>query len=197
MSASNQGYAAEALELLKRYELVTFEDAHRVILDRVPAGPIRVLDIGAGTGRDAAWFAARGDHVLAVEPTAEMRAGAMALHPSPAIEWLDDMLPALPRVRARGETFDLVWLSAVWMHLDADERAAAMDTMGALVRMNGAMMITLRHGPVPAGRRMFAVTAAETMTLAERHHFSCMLNETRDSDRQAGVKWTALWFVRP
>jgi len=197
VSGSNQGYGEEAPDLLKRYEEVAFEEAHAAVLGRIPAGPLRVLDIGAGTGRDAAWFAARGDRVLAVEPTAEMRAGAMALHPSPAIEWLDDMLPDLQRVRARGEPFDLVWMSAVWMHLDTEERAAAMAAMSDLVRIGGAMMITLRHGPVPAGRRMFAATAGETMTLAERRHFSCVFEETRESRRQAGVSWTVLWFVRP
>lgn len=81
--ASNQGYAEEAPVLLRRYEEAAFDDVAGGVLELIPAGPLRVLDIGAGTGRDTAWFAARGDGVLAVEPTAAMRAGAMALHPLP------------------------------------------------------------------------------------------------------------------
>ena len=68
MSASNQGYEHEAPELLKRYEAMSFEAAHPDPLDLIPPPRIRVLDIGAGTGRDAAWFAAAGRAHLALQP---------------------------------------------------------------------------------------------------------------------------------
>lgn len=44
----------------------------------------------------------------------------MLLHASPMIEWLDDSLPDLVAVRARKEEFDLLMMTAVWMHLDED-----------------------------------------------------------------------------
>jgi SAM-dependent methyltransferase len=194
--SSNQGYAAEAADLLRRYEEIAFADAHRATLPFLPASPTRVLDVGAGTGRDAAYFAAQGHSVLAVEPTAEMRAGAKKLHPSAAITWLDDALPQLARVVASGNTFGLIWLSAVWMHLDADERAQAMATLSALGDAQASLMITLRHGPVPLGRRMFAVTAAETIALAESQAWRPQLDTTEDSPRQPGIRWTALFFAR-
>ncbi|WP_204324597.1 class I SAM-dependent methyltransferase, partial [Stenotrophomonas maltophilia] len=71
------------------------------ILHLVPAAPVRAIDIGAGTGRDAAALAARGHRVLAVEPTAELLAEARRLHPSALIEWLDDGLPELARPGTR------------------------------------------------------------------------------------------------
>src|ERR1700731_4832359 len=110
-----ENYAEEAPELLKRYESISFADTHRSVMHLIPTEACRVLDIGAGTGRDAAGFAAGGNRVVAVEPTGEMRRGAMALHPSPLIEWVDDSLPDLASVRARGEQFDVVMLTAVWM----------------------------------------------------------------------------------
>ncbi len=60
------------------------------------------LDIGAGTGRDAAWLARRGHRVLAVEPVAALRSAGEALHRMANLEWLDDGLPELARARARG-----------------------------------------------------------------------------------------------
>jgi hypothetical protein len=77
-----ENYSEEAPELLKRYESISFADQHRSVIHLIPTVPGRVLDIGAGTGRDAAGFAGLGHSVLAVEPTEELRRGAMLLHPS-------------------------------------------------------------------------------------------------------------------
>ena len=99
--SGTENYAEEAPELLKRYESISFADAHSPVLHLIPPAPCRILDIGAGTGRDAAGFAALGHSVVAVEPTEELRRGTMLLHPSPMIEWLDDSLPNLAAVRAR------------------------------------------------------------------------------------------------
>ena len=171
-----ENYAEEAPELLKRYESISFADQHRSVIHLIPTVPGRVLDIGAGTGRDAAGFAGLGHSVLAVEPTAELRRGAMLLHPSPMIEWVDDSLPDLAAVRARGETFDAVMLTAVWMHLDELQRRRAMPNVAALVGNGGVMIMSLRHGPVPSGRRMFEVSVEETIALAQPLGLRCALN---------------------
>jgi SAM-dependent methyltransferase len=159
-----------------------------------------VLDIGAGTGRDAAWFAEMGHRVVAVEPTDALRLGAMKLHPSPRIEWIDDGLPDLALVRSRGETFDLVMLTAVWMHLDADQRARAMRNVAATVASPGRIIMTLRHGPVPQGRRMFEVSTEETIALAETQGLHPTLNvqraSTQPGNRAAGVSWTILALIK-
>src|SRR5262249_8863955 len=137
--SGTEHYAEEAPELLKRYESIAFADTHRPVMHLIPQEPCRVLDIGAGTGRDAAGFAAMGHRVVAVEPTREMRLGAMALHPAPSIEWLDDNLPELAILRMRDEEFDVVMLTAVWMHLDAQQRRPAIPNVARLGRKGRAM----------------------------------------------------------
>ena len=92
-TSGTENYAEEAPELLKRYESISFADHHRSVIHLIPTVPGRVLDIGAGTGRDAAGLVGLGYSVVAVEPTEELRRGAMVLHPSPMIEWVDDSLP--------------------------------------------------------------------------------------------------------
>jgi 2-polyprenyl-3-methyl-5-hydroxy-6-metoxy-1,4-benzoquinol methylase len=192
-ASGTENYAEEAPELLKRYESISFADTHRTVMHLIPTEPCRVLDIGAGTGRDAAGFAAMGHRVVAAEPTEEMRCGAMALHPSPLIEWLHDSLPDLASLRARGEQFDVVMLTAVWMHLDEQQRRRAIGNVAALVGGGGVMIMTLRHGPVPLGRRMFEVSAEETISLAEPLGLGCFLNRPAESSlRQPGVSWTRL-----
>ena len=198
MTSGTQGYAEEAETLIKRYESVSFTDVHELVLHLIPTTPCRVLDIGSGTGRDAAALAAMGHTVVAVEPTAGLRIAAADLHSSPQVEWLDDSLPDLMLVRRRGEQFDLVLLTAVWMHLDERERCRAMPNVAALVRPGGIVLMSLRHGPVPPGRRMFAVSAEETIGLASRAGLQLLLNRRASSALgTADVSWTRLAFGRP
>ena len=198
--SGTEGYAEEAAELFKLYESIPAADAHRAVLHLIPTAPGSILDIGSGTGRDAAWFAAQGHRVVAVEPTDAMRLPAMALHPSPLIEWLDDSLPDLALLRARDERFDLVMLSAVWMHLDAQQRRDAMPNLAALLRAGGVMIMKVRHGPVPEGRRMFEVLPEETIELARTQGLHPVLSvrteSSQEANRRAGVTWTNLAFVR-
>lgn len=192
MSEATSGYAAEADRLAVQYESVTFEDVHAPVLHLLPP-PGRALDIGAGTGRDAAALADRGFAVTAVEPTAELRAHGARLHAGKAIAWIDDGLPDLPVLAAAGGRFDLVMLTAVLMHLDAGERTRAMARLAAHLAPGGRLVMTLRHGPVPAGRRMFDVSGEETLALAGRHGLAGLFSATRaDMFGRPGVSWTVL-----
>src|SRR6185295_19186640 len=149
----NEGYAEEADALARQYESVRFVDVHRHVLHLIPRAPSDVLDIGAGTGRDASALASMGHRVVAVEPTAEFRARAARLHPSPRIEWVNDHLPRLPHLSRRGDRFAVVMVTAVWIHLDPEQRREAMPKMVTLLRAGGLLALNLRHGPTPPGRR--------------------------------------------
>lgn len=198
--SGTEGYAEQAEELFKRYESVAAADAHRAVLHLIPTAPSRVLDIGSGTGRDAAWLASQGHRVVAVEPTDAMRVPAMALHPSPAIEWLNDSLPDLAVLRSRRLSFDVVLLSAVWMHLDARQRRRAMPNLASLVGSRGVLIMKIRHGPVPPGRRMFEVSDEATIELAKIENLYPVLDardkSSQPQNRAAGVSWTTLAFAK-
>ena len=55
--SGTEGYGETADERVKQYESLAFADVHSSILHLFPAAPSRLIDIGAGTGRDAAAFA--------------------------------------------------------------------------------------------------------------------------------------------
>jgi SAM-dependent methyltransferase len=196
MSANGtQGYAEEADKLAVRYESLTFEGVQREVLHLIPSAPCRVLDIGAGTGRDAAALAAKGHTVTAMEPTAALRAHGQRLHASPRIEWVDDALPELAVLRATARRYDLVMATAVWMHLDEGQRAAAMGNIAALMAPRALFLVSLRHGPVPPGRRMFNVSGDETVALAGSHGLSLIHRGGRDDVQgRPDVTWTVLGF---
>lgn len=197
--SGTEGYAEGAEQLIESWKQISFVEHHGPILHLIPNAPANILDIGAGIGADAAAFAAMGHCVVAVEPTDELRIPGMALHPSARIEWLDDSLPDLAVLRARGQTFDVVMLTAVWMHLDERPRRYAMPIVVSLMREGGVMIMSLRQGPVPQGRRMFDVSAEETVELAQAHGLHLLLNMRTESiqplNRSTGVTWTRLAFA--
>lgn len=196
--AGTEGYSESADSLIARYESVSFAEKYESVFHLMPEKTSDVLDIGAGTGADAAWFAAAGHRVLAVEPTDRLRDSAKAIHPSPLIEWVADSLPDLQKLISLGQSFDLVLLTAVWMHLAQQERHKAMPNVAALLKADGVLLMSLRHGSVPENRRMFQVSAYETILLAEREGLSNILNIEVQSaqliNRQAGVTWSWLAF---
>lgn len=193
--SGTEGYGETAAERVKQYESLAFADVHRHVMHLFPTIPSRVIDIGAGTGRDAAGFAELGHTVTAVEPTPELRTEAQRLHTHPAITWIDDSLPDLDGVLALGARYDIVMLTAVWMHLDLAQRERAMARVAPLVNPGGLMALSLRHGPVPAGRRMFDVSAEETCALARRHGLT-VIHESKGPSQLGGpgVWWDRLAF---
>ncbi len=196
--SGTEGYGDEASALVEQYESISFEDVHRGTLHLIPGTPSLVLDVGAGTGRDAAALAAMGHRVVAVEPTAALRTEAARLHPSPSIEWVDDGLPELSAISARAERFDLIMLTAVWMHLDEAQRRVAMPAVVRLLRDGGVLMLSLRHGPVPQGRRMFDVSAGETIALAAQEGLRVVLHLENQPGLfgRTDVSWTRLSFAK-
>ncbi|WP_410535468.1 class I SAM-dependent methyltransferase [Streptomyces sp. KL2] len=186
------GYGEDAEALALRYEGVAFEGVHGDLLPWLPPAPGRVVDIGAGSGRDAAAMAARGYAVVAVEPTPELRRIGQRLHAGAPVKWVDDALPALTGLRG---PFGLVLLSAVWMHLDEQERVEGMRRVAELTAPGGCVAMSLRHGPTPIGRRMFAVSADETVALAERFGLAVVhRGEGPDRLGRAEVRWSTLVF---
>lgn len=190
---STAGYGDAAEALVEQYESVTFADVHREVLHLFPAEPGSVLDVGAGSGRDAAALAARGHQVVAAEPTAELRTLGQGIHSGHGIEWVDDALPDLAGLTSRQRRFDLILLTAVWMHLDEEQRKRAMATVAGLLADHGRVILSLRHGPVPTGRRMFDVSARETVDLAREHGLEVLhVAHREDPHARAGITWTCL-----
>lgn len=195
--AGTQGYGENAAALADQYESIAFADVHRDVAHLIPPAPARIADIGAGSGRDAAALARMGHAVVAAEPTPELRQEGQRRHALPNLVWTDDALPGLSGLREQGRQFDVIMLTAVWMHLDAAERTESMASLAALLAPQGRILMSLRHGPVPAGRRMFNVSAEETIALAAAHGLSRLHLSTREDmlDR-ADVHWSFLGLQR-
>ncbi|WP_242684194.1 hypothetical protein [Paraburkholderia hospita] len=84
------------------------------------------------------------------------------------------------------------------MQLDDAPRRRGMGAISDLLDEGGLLIVSLRHEPIPTGRRMLDVSAADTIMLAEAHHPQLLLNVCSDSaqqiNRTTGVTWTRLAF---
>ena len=198
VTSGTEGYASQASFLIARYESITFEEKHDSILELLPKHPSRFIDIGSGTGLDAAWLALQGHQVFAVEPVDELLQAAKEIHPNVNVTWVKDSLPKLSTFTDDCDLFDVAMMTAVWMHLDEKSRQAGMKRVASLIKPKGKLFMTLRHGPPPHGRQTFSVSAEEVIRLAEHNGLKTVLNVNRESvgkeNRAIGVIWSHLAF---
>lgn len=191
-------YDREAAERVAEYEGVAFETVHAALLGCLPRAPALVLDVGAGSGRDAAWFAEQGYQVVAVEPAEGMRTQARALHPSPAIRWVADALPELTELSRSDLSFDLITLSGVFMHVPPADRDRSFRKLATLLAPGGRIAFSIRHGPPPAGRLFHPVGADELDALATRYGLAPVLHaRSEDALGRPGVTWSTLVYQLP
>ncbi len=197
-SAAAERYYEERSEiLLRKYEQVGFEAVHADLLGLIGGRIGSTLDVGCGSGRDAAWLAGQGWRVTAVDPSAAMLAGARRIHRSLHIRWIRDGLPKLEKVTSLGMTYDLVLLSAVWMHVPKDRQAEAAATVARLTAQGGIVNLTIRSG---AGEpeRGFHDTDVDLLAATFAGHGVLPVDDIIDDDifAREGVVWRKLTFRR-
>ncbi len=192
-AAAIAGYTAHAAQLVARYDAIPNEIWYAPVRHLLPANPARVIDIGAGTGRDARWLAAMGHAVTAVEPVPAFVAAGQA---QGGARWITDALPGLPHALALDDRFDLILLSAVWQHLDPGERQAAAPILRRLAAAGATLLMALRHGPASTGRPVWPVDVDATARLLAgagfRETFRTSAPSIQPANLAAGVRWTWL-----
>ena len=182
---STRYYNQHAEALSEQYNAIEAEAVHRSwVAAHLPVKPGFACDIGAGSGRDANWLAENGWDVVAVEPSNHMRQLAEG-QSHPNITWLDDALPHLNKLRGLGHRFDLILLSAVWMHVPPGSRERAFRILSELLKPSGVLVITLRHGSDEqenAERGFHSVSADEVLEYAKRRAVA-LTDRYREPDR--------------
>lgn len=190
-------YAERADTLVERFEALDTAEVLAPVLDLLPDAPARVLDVGAGTGRDAAWLSRQGHAVSAVEPTAELRREGQRRH-SESIKWFDDTLPRLETLTDR--RFDVILVNGVLHHLSDTECTAALCRFAELSVPDALLVISLREGPQGNGGLVVRLDTDAEIERAGRAEFELTKRVAAFShqadNRDAGVTWTWLAFRR-
>ena len=189
MGTGGDWYETRVAEVAARYESIAAANVNEWLRNILPPPPAAILDVGAGSGRDAAWLLSRGYEVLAVDPSVEMRREALGLHPELVDRYQLDSLPALKRTLRSGIAFDFILLNASWMHVAPSDRQRAFRKLVTLLKPGGVIAFTLRD-PVDAERGMHEVSTAELERLARQHGaFVERRCEAGDLLDRVGVGW--------
>ena len=193
-------YRQNAQELAAQYNSLSSDVVHGAWKHLLPGESGLAADIGAGSGRDANWLADQGWNVVAVEPEAAFREPARE-HSHAKVSWVDDTLPRLTHLRAMDMRFDLILVSAVWMHLSPSDRNTAFRVLSNLLAPDGLLVISVRHeadAGVRESRGFYEVSAEELPAFAKQH--ALVLRQRHRSDDALGrsaVSWETLCFQLP
>ncbi len=191
-------YNNNATAFQKQYLSTTAQEVHKAWLkDFLPTAGV-VLDVGAGIGRDAKFFSQQGLEVIAVEPAASLLQLGKEYTQEDNVQWVADSLPELAHVNGLQLRFDLILLSAVWMHIPPSQRERAFRKLANLLKPNGYLVISLRHGPNADEREMFEVSTDELNSFAQQFGLS-MRHAQPDEDtlNRAQVYWETVVMQLP
>ncbi|PSV44857.1 methyltransferase domain-containing protein [Photobacterium indicum] len=197
MSATTSFYDQNTTMLCEQYNSLAFETVHQSWKAFWPHKGDRVLDVGAGSGRDTKWMAEQGCEIIALEPCDSFRKVGSA-YTGAAVMWLDDALPALSKTENLGMRFDLILVSAVWMHLVPSYRERAFRKLSNLLASNGRLVITLRHGEFKDSRRNYGVSVEELEQFAKNSALLVRhISSSDDSLKRDDVHWQTVIMSLP
>lgn len=210
-----QFYNDNATELAQQYLSKTFDEVHQSwsqFLPSIVENPnARILDLGAGSGRDSKHFAelAAKTHItenniqiFAVEPAKELSQLGQKTTQGLNVKWIEDSLPALSNVTKQEISFDLILLSAVWMHIPPSDRARSIRKLANLLKPGGKLVISLRHGQTDEEckqRKMHHVCADELKQLATDVGLFTKLETPKEEDKlgRNHVSWQTVVLQMP
>lgn len=186
-------YNHNAKQLFDKYQSVDPDTVHASWLRHLPQKPGLALDVGGGSGRDAVWLAKRGWEVIVVEPaTALLELGQRSTEAYP-ITWINDCLPTLAKLQMDQQTYSLILLSGVLMHLPYQQRIASLETLAGLMADNSLLVVSLRQGPDSEGREFYQVQADEIVQFAEKKSLQVEVCDTlEDVLKRDGVTWQTI-----
>ncbi len=205
MSKTVDIYHQGAALFAAQYDALSFEQVHACWQPYWPKEQL-VLDIGAGSGRDALWLAQQSCQVIAVEPAADLlrlgqlKTDAYAVQETQQnVQWLQDSLPELKACYQLNLQFNTILLSAVWMHILPSERERAFRKITNLLSPGGRFVLSLRFGDFSDERAAYPVSVDEIAALARQ--FGLVLrfvsDITADAGGRAGVEWQTLVLELP
>ncbi len=194
-SSTIKYYQKNAEHLAHRYEAAEVKEMQDLLKSCFNPGA-KLLEIGCGSGRDAAFMLANGFDVTAVDGSAEMIASAVKLHPELSgrlhtIHLPEDFSEGLGR-------FDGLFSIATLMHLTREAIGGVFEKAGCLVKEEGRFFFSVpsRRDDVnkgefdEKGRRFTAMAVEEWIMVCQKAGFEVISSRTtEDGLGREGIVW--------
>ncbi|MFM2309703.1 MAG: hypothetical protein RLY87_1825 [Chloroflexota bacterium] len=179
------------------YDRVNAASLHAWMTRFLPKEPGVILDIGAGSGRDAHWLADQGHTVIAVEPSRTMREHAFTHHAHERIQWVNDALPSLEQTYQLQYAYDVVLVNAVWMFIPPRERIRAFRKLVDLLKPGGVLVMTAQLGEVDPKNGKLTVPDDELVHLATQHGLQIEVDISAQDSLGRDYRWQQVVFRVP
>jgi len=197
-----QYYNDSAPDVAARYEAADMDNLHHILLEHLPTGA-RVLEIGCGSGRDAAFLLAQGYDVTAVDASRAMLAAARVQHPLLRDRLYEAALPFSSDSHLLDSHYEGIVSVATIMHIADCDLPTLASQMRDMLVPNGVLIIsasTARDGIVDsrdADGRLFIERPPERLRSVFQSLGFRLIRECQDADSFArGVEWYTLVMQR-
>ncbi len=201
-ACTHQYYERNATQLIARYGAASPELAK--LCQRAFAQAARVLDVGAGSGRDVRELRNLGLNAEGVDASPAMVQAAVAADPALNNYLRVDALPELTSCADQG--YDGVLCAAVLQHLPEDRLFDAAFALRRILKENGRLLVSI---PLPDatidqkscrdqyGRLFTPIPPGKLQLLLERTGFTLLWREDAgDSLGREHRRWCSLLFER-
>jgi SOS-response transcriptional repressor LexA/SAM-dependent methyltransferase len=191
-------YTNCAPERCAAYEGVNVSEMHQLMLRHFGKGT-RLLEIGCGSGRDAAFLALNGRDVTAIDASQGMIDAARQAHPEIAGSFSCNPFPFPPDSQLPSQTFDGVYAIAVVMHVPEEELfefafqiKSALQAGGTLILSFSTDRTGLCEGRDQAGRLFLERQPGRIQLLFERLGFRLLEQREGNDGMGRDIAWHTL-----
>ena len=182
-------YENHVAELAERYDSADMEQPHKQLLTIFAPGA-KLLEIGCGSGRDAAFLLAKKRNIQCIEPSRQMIQETLQRRPELGGRLFAGSVPGnLPENLYRPRYYDGVYAMAVLMHLKQEALAPTFSLFYTLIKPQGRLFFSVplgrpdlkKSGYDPQGRYFLLLPEKDWVSMAEAAGFTG-IKTTKNSD---------------
>lgn len=131
-------YDEHAQEFIDSTIHADVSELYRTFEEHITSG-CRILDLGCGSGRDSKYFAAKGYHVVAIDPSAKMCEQTRKLVQIPVYQMRAEDMRFL-------NEFDAIWACASLLHLPYNIQVVVLEKIARALKPGGIFYSSWKYG---------------------------------------------------
>lgn len=139
-STTQKLYNQFASEFAAKFEKIPETDQLDEFIAKLPKGA-RVLDLGCGSGRDAAYLTDAALHVIGVDLSEGLIGEAKKKRPD-----IDFRVMDMENLTFEENCFDGVWSKLAILHVEREQLPQILQSVSKLLKPNGVLMIETKQG---------------------------------------------------